>query len=61
MLDIIYYKLLWNEAILKIVNALSEKEKMSGYRLSKESGVPMTTITDICSGKAYPERHICLT
>ena len=52
MLDIIYYKLLWNEAILKIVNALSEKEKMSGYRLSKESGVPMTTITDICSGKS---------
>ncbi|MFQ8980463.1 MAG: helix-turn-helix domain-containing protein [Waltera sp.] len=28
------------------------KEKMSGYRLSKESGVAMATITDICSGKA---------
>ncbi len=28
------------------------KKKMSRYRLSKESGVAMTTITDICSGKA---------
>lgn len=35
-----------------IINALLEKEKMSRYRLSKESGVAMTTITDICSGKA---------
>lgn len=35
-----------------IVNDLLEKENMSRYRLSKESGVPMTTITDICSGKA---------
>ena len=35
-----------------IVNEVLEKEKMSRYRLSRESGVPMTTITDICSGKA---------
>ena len=35
-----------------IINDLLEKENMSRYRLSKESGVPMTTITDICSGKA---------
>ena len=35
-----------------IINELLEKEKMSKYRLSKESGVAMTTITDICSGKA---------
>lgn len=35
-----------------IVNDLLEKENMSRYRLSKESGVTMTTITDICSGKA---------
>ena len=28
-----------------IINALLEKEKMSRYRLSKESGVAMTTIT----------------
>ena len=36
-----------------IINALLEKEKMSRYRLSKESGVAMTTITDICSGEYY--------
>lgn len=35
-----------------IVNELLQKENMSRYRLSKESGVPMTTITDICNGKA---------
>lgn len=35
-----------------IVNDLLEKKNMSRYRLSKESGVAMTTITDICSGKA---------
>lgn len=35
-----------------IVNELLQKEKMSKYRLSKVSGVAMTTITDICSGKA---------
>ena len=35
-----------------IVNDLLEKENMSRYRLSKESGVAMTTITDISSGKA---------
>lgn len=35
-----------------IVNELLQKENMLRYRLSKESGVAMTTITDICSGKA---------
>ena len=35
-----------------IVNELLKKENISRYRLSKESGVAMTTITDICSGKA---------
>lgn len=35
-----------------IVNELLQKKQMSRYRLSKESGVAMTTITDICSGKA---------
>ena len=35
-----------------IINDLLAKENMSRYRLSKESGVAMTTITDICSGKA---------
>lgn len=35
-----------------IINELLQEENMSRYRLSKESGVPMTTITDICTGKA---------
>lgn len=35
-----------------IINKLLQKENMTRYRLSKESGVAMTTITDICSGKA---------
>lgn len=35
-----------------IINDILEKENMSRYRLSKESGVAMTTIVDICSGKA---------
>jgi len=35
-----------------IINELLQKENMSRYRLSKESGIPMTTITDICNGKA---------
>ena len=35
-----------------IIDELLQKENMSRYRLSKESGVAMTTITDICSGKA---------
>ncbi|MCI6887673.1 MAG: helix-turn-helix domain-containing protein [Lachnospiraceae bacterium] len=40
------------EEKLMIINELLQKENMSRYRLSKESGVAMTTITDICSGKA---------
>lgn len=35
-----------------IIVELMEKKNYSRYRLSKESGVPMTTVTDICSGKA---------
>jgi len=40
------------EEKLMIVNELLQKVNMSKYRLSKESDVAMTTITDICSGKA---------
>ena len=39
-----------------IINDLLQKENMSRYRLSKESGVPLTTVTDICSGKAEIEK-----
>ena len=35
-----------------VINDLLMEQNMSRYRLSKESGVAMTTITDICSGKA---------
>jgi len=35
-----------------IIDELLKKKNISRYRLSKESGVPMTTVTDICSGKA---------
>jgi len=33
-----------------------EKLRMTKYRLSKDSGVPQTTINDICSGKADLEK-----
>ncbi len=36
-------------------NLLIEKQ-MSKYRLAKESGIPQTTIADICSGKAHIEK-----
>ena len=35
-----------------LINTLLEKKKISKYMLSKLSGVPQTTINDICSGKA---------
>ncbi len=33
-----------------------EKLRMTKYRLSKDSGVPQSTINDICSGKADLEK-----
>ena len=39
-----------------IINEKLEKQNMSRYRLSKESGIPQTTITNICSGKAELEK-----
>lgn len=38
------------------LNELLAERKMSKYRLSKESGVPQTTIVDICSQKARIEK-----
>lgn len=35
-----------------IVNKLIEQKKISRYQLSKNSGIPYTTICDICNGKA---------
>lgn len=38
------------------VNELMNNRKMTKYRLSKDSGVPYTTVNDICSGKAQLEK-----
>ena len=39
-----------------MINELMKEKKFSKYRLSKESNVPYTTVTDICSGKAQLEK-----
>lgn len=38
------------------LNDLLRTRNITKYRLSKASGVPQTTITDICSGKAHIEK-----
>ena len=38
------------------INDLLEEKEMTKYRLSKLSGVPYATISDICSGKAQIEK-----
>lgn len=38
------------------LNDLLTEKGMSKYRLSKESGIPQTTIVDICSGKSRIEK-----
>ena len=38
------------------INVLLEQRNMTKYRLSKSSGVPQTTIIDICSGKSRIEK-----
>ena len=39
-----------------LINEQLEKQNMTKYRLSRESGVPQATINDICSGKADLEK-----
>lgn len=39
-----------------IVNEIMQSRSMSKYRLSKNSGVPYTTVNDICTGKAQLEK-----
>ncbi len=39
-----------------IIDILLDEKKMSKYKLSKESGVPQATISDICSGKTAIEK-----
>jgi plasmid maintenance system antidote protein VapI len=43
------------------INAILAQKGISKYRLSKTSGVPQTTVTDICSGKAKIENCSCET
>ena len=38
------------------IQKFMEKKNITRYRLSKDSGIPYTTITDICSGKAQLEK-----
>ena len=38
------------------INAMLDQQKMTKYRLAKESGIPHATISDICSGKAQIEK-----
>lgn len=44
------------EVMTVYLNELLAEKKMTKYRLAKESGVPQTTITDICSKKARIEK-----
>jgi transcriptional regulator with XRE-family HTH domain len=37
------------------INQLLAQKNMTRYRLAKQSGIPQTTMTDICSGKAKLE------
>ena len=39
-----------------MIQTLMQKKNMTKYRLSKSSGIPYTTLTDICSGKAQLEK-----
>lgn len=39
-----------------LLNDLMEHQKVTQYRLAKSSGVPYTTVHDICSGKARLEK-----
>jgi len=38
------------------VNDLMEQKNMTKYRLSKNSGIPYTTVNDICSGRAQLDK-----
>ena len=39
-----------------LINEILKEKNMTMYRLSKESGVPQATVSDICSGKADLEK-----
>ena len=39
-----------------MIQTLMKKKNITKYRLSKNSGIPYTTLTDICSGKTQLEK-----
>ncbi|MCH3960605.1 MAG: helix-turn-helix transcriptional regulator [Solobacterium sp.] len=39
-----------------MIDDLMKKKKMTKYRLAKDTGLPYTTVNDICSGKAHLEK-----
>ena len=39
-----------------MINELLKKKKLTKYRLAKDSGIPYSTINDICNGKAHLEK-----
>ena len=39
-----------------MINELMEQRGMTKYRLAKDSGIPYTTVNDICSGRAQLEK-----
>ena len=39
-----------------LINDLMEKRHLTKYQLAKETGIPYTTISDICNGKAQLEK-----
>ncbi|MDO5406268.1 MAG: helix-turn-helix transcriptional regulator [Eubacteriales bacterium] len=41
---------------MMVLNELMNQKNITKYRLSKKSGVPYTTVNDICSGKAQLEK-----
>ena len=41
---------------MMIINEIMQAKDMTRYRLSKSSGVPYTTVNDICTGKAQLEK-----
>jgi transcriptional regulator with XRE-family HTH domain len=46
---------MYDEVNLMDINQLLTQNNITRYRLAKQSGIPQTTMTDICSGRAKLE------
>ena len=56
-IDIIsVYRYNHDGGMVMTLNSLLTQKKMTKYQLSKKSGVPQTTVIDICSGKTRLEK-----